>query len=69
MFRGIDFENGIDKFRERARKMSDDELIRQGKECRSLCSPKSNYGKPPLDIWVQQLSVLREEWCQRHPKK
>jgi hypothetical protein len=52
MFRGIDFENGIDKFRERARKMSDDELIRQGKECRSLCSPESNYGKPPLDIWV-----------------
>jgi hypothetical protein len=64
MFRGISLESEpIEKFRERVRRMSDDELIRQGKLVRGLCNdPK------PLDVWVQKLKVLREEYRRRHPK-
>jgi hypothetical protein len=50
MFKGISFKpEDIEQFRERTRKMSDEELIRQGKLVRGLCNdPK------PLDVWVQQ---------------
>jgi hypothetical protein len=37
----------IEDERERLRKMSDEELIREGKAARFLCSPRQNYGKKP----------------------
>jgi hypothetical protein len=66
MFRGISFESeseSIEKFRETARKMPDEELIRQGKMLRDLCDDR----KPP-EVWVQKLKILREEYRRRHPK-
>ena len=64
MFKGISLESEpIETFRERVRRMSEEELIRQGKLVRGLCNdPK------PLDVWVQKLKVLREEYRRRHPK-
>ena len=66
MFKGISFESdseSIAKFRESAPKMSDEELIRQGKMLRDLCNDR----KPP-EVWVQKLKILREEYRRRHPK-
>jgi hypothetical protein len=64
MFRGISLESeSIEKFRERARRVSDEELIRQGKLVRGLCNDLK-----PLNVWVQKLRVLREEYRRRYPK-
>jgi hypothetical protein len=43
---------GFDKFdqrkeRERFRKMSDEELVREGRVARYMCAPSTNFGKPP----------------------
>ena len=43
---------GFDKFdeekeRARLRKMSDEEWIREGRAARYMCSPATNFGKPP----------------------
>jgi hypothetical protein len=64
MFGGISLESEpIEKFRERVRRMSDEELIHQGNLVRGLCNdPK------PLDVWVQKLRVFREEYRRRHPE-
>jgi hypothetical protein len=66
MFRGIGFESeseSIEKFRISARKMPNEQLIREGKMLRDLCK-----GPQPPDIWLQQLEILRDEWRRRHPK-
>ena len=64
---------GFDKFyadkeRERLRKMSDAELIREGKAARYMCSPETNFGKPPRDEFVIGLRLRKEEWRRRYPK-
>ena len=64
----------LDKFdeekeRETLRKMSDAELIREGKAARFMCSPAANFGKPPLDVYVVALKLCKEEWRRRHPKE
>jgi hypothetical protein len=64
---------GFDKFdveKERARfqKLSDAELIREGKSARFMCSPAANFGKPPLDVYVVCLQLCKAEWRRRHPK-
>jgi hypothetical protein len=41
----------LDELRERLRKMSDNDLIKFGKDCAFLCSPKQNFGKPPDKVW------------------
>ena len=43
-------------------------LIEYGKSCAFLCSPKQNFGKPPLEVWTVQLREARAEWRRRHPK-
>jgi len=66
MFGGISFESeseSLEKFRQSAPKMSDAELVREGKMLRDLCK-----GPEPPDIWVQELKILREEYRRRHPK-
>jgi hypothetical protein len=55
---------GFDKFnedkeRERLRKMSDAELIREGKAARFMCSPATNFGKPPLEVYVVCLKLCK----------
>jgi len=40
-------ELDLDQFRARLRKMIDQELIREGKAGRYMCSPMANFGKPP----------------------
>jgi hypothetical protein len=57
-----------DEERARPAKLSDEELIREGKAARSLCDPKGNFGKAPRDLWVFGLRLCKEEWRRRHPK-
>jgi hypothetical protein len=65
---------GFDKFdeekeREKLRKLSDAELVREGKAARYMCSPATNFGKPPRDVYVIALRLCKEEWRRRHPKE
>jgi len=43
---------------ERLRKLSDEELIREGKAARFLCAPNQNFGKPPRNVFVVGLRLL-----------
>jgi hypothetical protein len=54
---------------ERLRKMSDDELIREGRAARYKCAPSTNFGKPPREVYVTALRLAKEEWRRRHPKR
>jgi hypothetical protein len=58
----------LEEYRARLRKMTDEELIREGKAGRYLCSPAANFGKPPRECFVIQLRECREEWRRRHPR-
>jgi hypothetical protein len=53
---------------ERVRKMSDEELLRYGAVCKSMCSPETSLDKPSLDAWTVQLQEARAEWRKRHPE-
>jgi hypothetical protein len=57
-----------DEERARLAKLSDEELIREGKAARSLSDPKQNWGRPPREIWAIGLRLCKEEWRRRHPK-
>jgi hypothetical protein len=52
--------------RESLLKMSDEELIREGKAARYICSPSTNFEKPLRDVYVIALRLCQEEY--RHPK-
>jgi len=56
------------KERERLRKMSDEELIRESKAARYMCAPATNFGKPPRDVYVIALRLCKEEYRRRHSK-
>jgi hypothetical protein len=58
----------LDGYRARLRKMTDEELIREGEARRYMCSPMANLGKPPRKVFVVQLEEARAEWRRRHPK-
>jgi hypothetical protein len=58
----------IEDERQRLRKLSDKELIREGKAARFLCSPRQNYGKKPPEPFVIGLRLCIEEWRRRRPK-
>jgi len=60
----------FDEEKERAhlRKLSDEELIREGQAARYMCSPTANFGKPPREVYVIALRIAKEEWRRRHPK-
>jgi hypothetical protein len=57
-----------EKERERLRKMTDEELIREGQAARYMCAPSTNFGKPPREVYVTALRLAKEEWRRRHPK-
>jgi hypothetical protein len=67
----IALDSGVDieSLRARLQKMSDNDLVQFGKDCAFLCSPKQNFGKPPLEVWATQLKEARREWRRRHPAK
>jgi hypothetical protein len=48
----------IEVFRARLRKLTDDELIREGKAGRYMCSPMANFGKPLRRVFVIQLEEV-----------
>ncbi len=48
--------------------MSDEELTREGKAGRHMCSPMANFDKPPGRVFVVQLEEVKAEWKRRHPK-
>jgi hypothetical protein len=54
-----------DQIRERLRAMTDDELIKFGREVRKLAEPRVI---PVPDPWKMRLDLVREEWRRRHPK-
>jgi len=58
-------ETQLQKLRERLRQMSDEELIKFGKEARKLAEPRII---PVPDPWKAQLEEARGEWRRRHPK-
>lgn len=57
----------IEEWRERLRKMSDEELIRFGRAVLGMRSPEANLAHPPRSIFVDQLQEARAEWRRRHP--
>lgn len=61
-------EVDLDAYRARLRKMTDEELIREGKAGRYMCSPIANLGKPPRKCFVIQFEEVKAEWRRRHPK-
>jgi hypothetical protein len=56
----------VDKERERLRKLSDRELIRE--TAKFMWSPPTNFGKTPRDEFVIGLQLCKEEWQRRHSK-
>ena len=58
-------EETLQKLRERLHLMSDEELIKFGKQVRALSAPRIGVVKDP---WPAQLRLAREEWRRRHPK-
>ena len=58
-------ETHLEKLRERLRLMSDEELIKFGKQVRALSAPRVGVTHDP---WPAQLRLAREEWRRRHPK-
>ena len=55
----------LQKLRERLRLMSDEELVKFGKQVRSLSAPRVGVVNDP---WPAQLQEARAEWRRRHPK-
>jgi hypothetical protein len=66
----VDFDEfDEEKERERLRKMSDEELICEGRAARYMCSPATNFGKPPRDVYVIALRICKEEYRRRRQPK
>jgi hypothetical protein len=62
---GID----LDELRDRLRAMDDRMLKQWAQAAARLCSPESNRGAPPRQVFVVQLREAPAEWRRRHPKK
>ena len=59
----------VEELRARLRKMTNAELLRDGKAARYMCSKIANFGKPPRETFVIQLKLCREEWKRRKAAK
>jgi hypothetical protein len=55
----------LQKLRECLRLMSDEELVKFGKQVRELSAPRVGVVNDP---WPVQLQEARAEWRRRHPK-
>ena len=58
-------EETLQKLHERLRLMSDEELIKFGKQVRVSSVPRIGVTHDP---WPAQLRMARDEWRRRHPK-
>ena len=61
-------EIDLEAYRARLGKMTDEELICDGKAGTHMCSPIANFGKPPRRVFVIRLEEVKAEWRRRHPK-
>jgi len=61
-------EFNVEECRARLRKMTDEELLRSGKNAAYMCSAKATMGKPPREPFVIQLRECRAQWRRRHPR-
>jgi hypothetical protein len=59
-------DHAIRKLREELAAMSDEELIKVGKQLRRLTIPKRVSHTP--NPFEKHLEVAKEEWRRRHPK-
>lgn len=62
----VAFDSSPDSTRRRLRKMTDDQLIRYGKACRHMASPRAHYGKRDEQVDAD-LRACIEEWRRRYP--
>jgi hypothetical protein len=58
-------EESLRKLRERLHQMSDEELIKFGRNVRFLSDPRVSVTPDP---WQAQLEEARAEWRRRHPR-
>lgn len=58
----------VEAIRAQLRKLSDAELIREGRAARQLVSPAGRNGKPPRKVFVVGLEECIAEWRRRHPR-
>ena len=59
----------VEAIRAQIRKLSDAELIREGRAARQLVSPVGRNGKPPRKVFMVGLEeCLAEWWRRRHPR-
>jgi hypothetical protein len=58
----------LDQFHAGLRTIDDRMLKQWGEAAARLCSPESNRGAPPREVFVVQLREVAE-WRRRHPKK
>ena len=56
----------VEAIRAQIRKLSDAELIREGRATRQLVSPWN--GKPPRKVFMVGLEECLAEWRRRHPR-
>jgi hypothetical protein len=59
-----DEELDLPAFRARLRKMSDEHLLRCGRDAAYMASPDASYG-PVRATFILQLAELRAEWQRR----
>ena len=58
-------EVDLESVRARLRKMTDAELQRDIRLGEHMCSPQTNFGRPPHPPYVIQLREARAEWDRR----
>jgi hypothetical protein len=63
---GFNEEFDIQSLQERLRKMSDEKLLRFGRDAKYMCSPDASLGQPPREVFVIQLEEAKLEWRRRH---
>lgn len=56
----------LEELRQRLAKMNDAALRQFGDASKFMCSPGTNLGKPPREVFVLQSMEARDEWNRRH---
>ena len=60
----------VEDFKQRIRKMTDEQLVQMGKAARYMADPRNSADKRTVrDVYVVQLQECKREWARRHPKK
>jgi hypothetical protein len=59
----------LDEVRTRLRRISDEDLLRSGRDAADLCRPGDQSGHKPRQVFVQQLNEARAEPRRRHSEE